>query len=541
MMKFLRQSLKLATLLMPFSSAVFWYLAIINIISNCATVVYSHGWFAILCMVTLGFITAYVETALYFLLRWKPVQIVYLIAVAVIYNVLIITEYFNVLNFQTTFKVDIIEILAETNTIEIQNFADTYLQPGTIALWTAVILLFNALTVWLSILLKKKCPVRIPMLLSLGGIAITAIFLFSSVFFHNGMGITDHSSLSRFGYAFYMWQQKMQSIEEVRLICKDAKAEKVIPENPDVILILGESASVYHSQLYGYEKPTTPLMQKRKDDGELLVFSDVISPGDATSKTMYAIYPLKDVDNSPLFPACFKAAGYSVVMYNNQYFVNNGMNFLCDPELSDILFDYRNTGRYRYDMDMVNTIKPQSIPTLYIIHLFGQHYLYKERYPEEFRTFTADDYDKERWSNGQRDVIAHYDNATIYNDYVLNSIIEKFKDKDCCIIYISDHGEEVYDIRDFVGHGSAPHSPDISYQVRVPMYVWFSPTFSRPDVVNRLKELTDKPLITSFIPHTLLDLAGIRTEHFDATRSIVNSQYDGNRHRITVDDIDFDK
>jgi heptose-I-phosphate ethanolaminephosphotransferase len=73
------------------------------------------------------------------------------------------------------------------------------------------------------------------------------------------------------------------------------------------------------------------------------------------------------------------------------------------------------------------------------------------------------------------------------------------------------------------------------------MFVWFSPTFSRPDVADHLKELTDKPLITSFIPHTLLDLAGIRTEHFDATRSIVNSQYDGTRHRITVDDIDFDK
>ena len=52
--------------------------------------------------------------------------------------------------------------------------------------------------------------------------------------------------------------------------------------------------------------------------------------------------------------------------------------------------------------------------------------------------------------------IPHYRNAkknpniyTLYNDYVLKNIIDLFRDKNTVVLYFSDHGEEIYDYRDF--------------------------------------------------------------------------------------------
>ena len=41
--------------------------------------------------------------------------------------------------------------------------------------------------------------------------------------------------------------------------------------------------------------------------------------------------------------------------------------------------------------------------------------------------------------------MAHYDNATRWNDEVINRILRNFANEDAVVVYFSDHGEEVYD------------------------------------------------------------------------------------------------
>ena len=41
--------------------------------------------------------------------------------------------------------------------------------------------------------------------------------------------------------------------------------------------------------------------------------------------------------------------------------------------------------------------------------------------------------------------MAHYDNATRWNDEVVDRILSNFANEDAVVVYFSDHGEEVYD------------------------------------------------------------------------------------------------
>ena len=78
----------------------------------------------------------------------------------------------------------------------------------------------------------------------------------------------------------------------------------------------------------------------------------------------------------------------------------------------------------------------------YVIHLYSTHGIYNERYPAEFEKFSAADEDKpeELWRQGT----AEYDNAVLYNDFIVDEIIRRFEDKNAVLIYISDHGEEEF-------------------------------------------------------------------------------------------------
>lgn len=289
------------------------------------------------------------------------------------------------------------------------------------------------------------------------------------------------------------------------------------------------------------------MLSQLKNDSSLLVYDNVVTIGDHTHDVMKSVYSLsslnKDFDSHALFPAYFRKADYYTALYDNQYFIGNGITFLTDKKFSEYLFSDRNNIGWPYDGDMIDQFKKVNTPALYIFHLLGQHYTYSNRYPKQFRTFTANDYDKSKYSAEQREIIAHYDNATLYNDYVINKIINKFKDDKCCILYFSDHGEEIYDCRDYMGHCNAAHSPNLKYQIHIPFMIWLSQSFKESNayLAEKLKAAISYPISTDDVPHLMLDLAKIQTEDFDSTRSFINKNYSIKKHRIVLNSIDYDK
>ena len=277
----------------------------------------------------------------------------------------------------------------------------------------------------------------------------------------------------------------------------------------------------------------------------MVVFDNVVTLHDHTNKSLKAILSLDSLGvgytSMALFPAIFHASRYHTELFDNQYLADGGVGILRDLKLSNIMFDKRNDQLYQYDGHMIDDIVKDDSASLYVVHLQGQHYEYKDRYPRNYAKYRETDYDN-KYNKGQREVMAHYDNATIYNDYVVNKLIDKFENSYCCVFYLSDHGDEVYELRDFMGHGGAAYSPNLNYQLRIPLLVWFSPSFraDNPHLLELARKRAHDPICSDDIGHVLLDLAKIRTKDFVPARSFFNDRFERVRHRIVLNSIDYD-
>lgn len=124
-------------------------------------------------------------------------------------------------------------------------------------------------------------------------------------------------------------------------------------------------------------------------------------------------------------------------------------------------------------------------------------------------------------------------------DTVVAAIFDQFRERDAIVIYLSDHGEEVFDYRDRMGRS---HDPVVTherakYQFEVPFMIWMSDRYkeNHPDMVSRIERSVNRPYMTDDLPHLMLDLAGIECEWFDPARSVINDQFDASRKRLLLD------
>lgn len=324
-------------------------------------------------------------------------------------------------------------------------------------------------------------------------------------------------------------------------------------KSKNIIFILGESFNKYHSSLYGYNLETNPNLNAEKDN--LFIMTDVVSPHNSTAKCLRKLFSFASQDNdllwakTPLFPALYKIQGYNVTFVSNQesaksdsiYNIVN--NCLINNSTLPYLYDNTNNLIHQFDtqlLDEYNSIRNGSNaeqPKLVIFHLLGQHIGYDQRYPESETVFTKDDYQhRSDLDEKQKEIVAHYDNATRYNDKVISSIIDIFRNEDAIIIYLSDHSDEVYDYRDHFGRSceSIITKGCAMHQYEVPFMIWVSDKYkeNHPDIVEQIGKSVDRPFMTDDIPHLMLDLAGIECEWFEPSRSLINDLYNVNRKRL---------
>ncbi len=114
---------------------------------------------------------------------------------------------------------------------------------------------------------------------------------------------------------------------------------------------------------------------------------------------------------------------------------------------------------------------------------------------------------------------------------MVNKIIRRFTDKVALVIYLSNHGEEVYNKQEFVGHSDSKPSPSM---VEVPFVVYMSDSFMKQhlEVVLKIQNAQDKPLMSDDFIHALLDLLEIQSKDFEKTCSLFSTEYNERRQRI---------
>lgn len=298
-------------------------------------------------------------------------------------------------------------------------------------------------------------------------------------------------------------------------------------DSPDnVVFVIGESFTKWHSSLYGYDKLTNPLLGKMVESGQLYVYKNVKS---AFASTIPVIKSLMSgyLENSGNPANWYEAltiieimqkAGYETCWISNQsktgIYENEVGRYadLCDNQY---FVGNMHSGTKRSDLDecllplIEEKIKEFQNKKFFIIQMQGSHRDYRLRYSPGYAKFGVEDYatTHSRLSMQNREIVARYDNSVLYNDYVVTEIMKRFKDKDAVVIYLSDHGQDVFDTSDsFFGH-SWENGLDI------PLMFYPTPMFCEKHgkLVDSMMNNTETEYRTDSIMYTIMDIVGIET------------------------------
>ena len=512
-----------------------------------------------------------------------------------------LTDLFCWVKFQSTLNPSMLLLVGETDEREASEFFSSYFTSDLIFSSVGLLLLVMLIHILTTFLKKVKLPPAISYKVTvakqiinhshhiLGGVCLVFLGWAIESSAHNKKEMVQMFSLDTIGsvehelttsdcaqfylpvyrLAFSIFSNELASQQVDRLI--EAKDKMSVDscsfKSPNIVLIIGESYGKLHSQQYGYFMPTTPRQIKREKSGLLVPFSDVVAPWNLTSFVFKNVFSLHVVGEKgewcdyPLFPSLFRKAGYHVTFITNQFLPKakqavydfSGGFFLNNPELSAAMFDSRNQQLYRFDRGLLddydkNQQQHNTNHNLIIFHLLGQHVKYNQRFPSDRRHFKAEDYEKKRadLDGKQRNVLADYDNAVLYNDSIVDAIISRFEDKEAIIIYMPDHGEECYEgNRGFIcrNHSAAIDYDLAHYEFEIPFWIFCSYKYAakHPDIYKEIIGAKNRRFMTDALPHMLLYLAGIHTKDYHAEYNILSPQYNEMRPRILKNTTDYDK
>ena len=530
------------------------------------------------------FLFSYLCTAVVSMTRWRWLKIVLYVISVINFGTYLFLKF----NFHTMLTPDVLQAILETNPSETSEFWRQYLMArGSLMTYAGVLVITLAI-----VLLERWWSHRKPHGVSVWKGCIVALVLLGCCWLlrpfvqmlrcHSveelevceiyGSDLWGGDNFTTYAYSIHTLQVGMHEMSHaLDLNQSELRGGHSYVTDPSdtltVVLVIGETYIKSHCGLYGYHLDTTPCMSREVTQGNLWVFEDVISPYNYTSSSLKNALSCNSIGHNerwsdyPLLMAVMRRAGYEVYAWDNQLnyfkgalfsFALNG--FLYNDRLCQECYTAVGDSCFEYDEDLVDDYlcsqwhKRQSSRKLILFHLMGQHFQASKRYPpsSEWHHFTADSVSSSHpWLTRQkRAEIADYDNATRYNDHVLRRIFDGWRDQNAVVIYFADHGEEIYDCRDFAGRDeSSNKSPEaIIYQNSVPMVVWCSDRYLQrhPDVASRLEHGRHHPLMHDNVCQIIFDLGQVSTPYYHADRDPLTNQFVPSK-RIVYNYIDYDQ
>ena len=315
------------------------------------------------------------------------------------------------------------------------------------------------------------------------------------------------------------------------------------------VYIIGEASRAANWSLYGYERETNQYL-KRRDD--IYLFKNVITQSNTTHKSVplflssVATDQHRDLFYRKGLAALFNEAGFRTYFLSNQSPQGAMVDHLA-KEANEVVY----IGAPRHDMQLLRMMRriietDDNNDLLFILHCYGSHFSYHQRYPREFAVYQPDNDVAIQPQNA--DMIRNaYDNSISYTDYFLNSTIDYLDALGVCstLIYCSDHGEDIFDDE----RGRFLHaSPTVTYyQLHVPCLAWFSDKYAQlyPEKTAAAKKHRWSAATTHSMFHTMADMASLESAFIDRSVSFVSDDFVENAPRYYLNDhneaVPFDK
>ena len=450
--------------------------------------------------------------------------------------VLFIIELFLLKNFNYLISPPVVQILLETNKNEALEFLQTYLNITTLVIvfliYFIIKILFRKSNKREKIIKEKR---KSSLLMKVIKVVFAVVFLIKAV------DIKSDLKIFSFNRVLKSIEAGMENIKEYKEISAnlDKNIISIISNDSkikNIILIIGESTGRKHMSLYGYPVETNPLLKKLEKSGNIYKFTDTISPHAHTIPSIKKLLTFYNFESTKKWYEynniieIMKKAGYETYWFSNQESsgVYGNLSAALGSRSKVIKFTNLKSSDSEaenlYDEEVVKLsdkyIEDNLNKKFVIYHLLGTHSKYRNRYPKKYSVVKNKNHN-----------IAEYDNAVLYNDFVVNEIISRFKKEETVLFYVSDHGEEVYEFRNFKGHSEENGS---RYMVEIPFIIYVSNKFKEkyPEVIKNIEKSLNKPYMTDDLIYTVLEIAQIKTKEFDETRSIINEKYNSSRKRI---------
>ena len=482
------------------------------------------------------------------------VSTVYLIAAALI--ILIDCMYYIVFSYRLTFSV--VQTVLNTNSEEVKDFVKLYFSLGTIIAVLIfvgfVCLIFYKRSWFIALFATKSFFVTTAVLAALGAIDFAQTAHSKGNGTHNmrywDIIIGEYNEYNEFNRRLASEKNNHMLSREYDSFYSQDTLQKTL------VFVISESLSKRHMSLYGYKRSTTPNLDTNKN---LTKFDNCVTQAALTIDAVPALFFNGYLSKKINFISLLNKLDYETTWISNQSGWGKGdksivlLAQICGRSFfTDFRSDNdKSNASIHFDEEVLRSFetslsKPSNKSKFIVLHLMGCHFDYEKRYPPAKNIFVKDAPAKTA-VNGEKikKIINFYDNAMLYHDSVLNEVVKMFTkytiNKNAALVFLSDHGEELYENRDYAGHSYPP----TKVMSEIPYFTLLSTEFKKnfPLVEEVMNKRQNTPYCTGNNFYTLIHLLNITsTKHKSKIlkAGFFSASYDSTRPRMVMG-LDYDK
>lgn len=311
--------------------------------------------------------------------------------------------------------------------------------------------------------------------------------------------------------------------------------------NKTFIIIIGESQNKEHLNAYGYARKNTPFMTGLLKNSNYIFYQNAFSNHTLTMKVLSkALTEANQYNNKSFEKSCSiidiaNAAGFNTVWISNQAKLgsyNTPITVISDLCKEQYWANENANWGNKYDESVLDYLQkiPKTGLNLVFIHLNGNHYEYKDRYPEKYEIFSdsSDVYGEVK----NLKQLNEYDNSILYTDHILQKIFTFAQSElnSMGIIYFSDHGEDVR-----FGNKHIPGKFNMS-MAKIPLIIYFSEEYKKENtqLYNNFLNNRQKYFTNDLMYDTMIGFLNIETKYSELENSLGSLKYSYEKKNIKI-------
>lgn len=337
-------------------------------------------------------------------------------------------------------------------------------------------------------------------------------------------------------HSFSDFQKMVNARRHMHIADKDIVRQLKAAPDGVYVLVIGESLTRDHMNVYGYSRKTTPFQTEAAADPHYVFFNHGYSCYTQTVQVLTEALTEKNQYNDMNLAEAYsiidlaREAGFKTTWISNQSRFGvwdtpiGAIGSACDDQYWINSYVGTDVVTKDYDTALIpylRKVDPNNRRQLIVVHLMGSHVSYWDRYPSEFYHWPRNPGNTRSTAEIMND---EYDNSVLFNDYVMENIMNEATNwlHADSVLYFSDHGEQV---TERPGH----NADQFDYtMVHIPFWIYTSDAYraSHPVEMKSMIERRNMPFSNDMLYDTFMGIMGLTAAHYDPTADIFSPRFD---------------